>query len=526
MAKFDIKKIKEAAKKDFEKAWVETAELLPRNTEVIIKKKKGQEHPFVKMAGILRKIFLEAGFDEIKNLTILPEEDVFKEYGPEAAVILDRAFYLAKLPRPEIGMSKEKIEKIKKIIALSGRRGGDFNQTKLKEIFRKYKKGEIESDDLVEEMVVGLKIQTEQATAIIDLFPEFKKIKPEVTNLTLRSHMTATWYHTLAALQNKKEFPVALFSIGPRYRNEQKEDASHLRVHNSLSIVIMDPEVSLEAGRKITKKMIEKVGFSEIKFIRKKATSKYYARNQEEEVFVKHREKWLEIGDIGMYSAISLANFGIEYPVFNAGFGIERLIMVLGGYKDIREMFFPQFYLKEKFSEKEIAESIYFKEKPEKKEGREIASAVYKTAKKWQNEIGPVEFLAWEGEMKGKKVIVKVIEPEKGKRLIGPAGFNKIFIKDKNIIGALKEKGMEVGIDYLKSIANKAAYDIENKSSTFYKKMLDKNNSFEYRVRIVRSLADVNLEIPKPVEDYLKSEHKKIDIRGPVFITVKVEIRN
>jgi len=250
--KLDIKKIKNDAKRNFEKTWVETSNLLQQKTEVVIKKKRGEENPFEIMIAKLRKIFLDFGFDEVKNLTILPEQDVYKQYGPEAAVILDRVFYLAKLPRPEIGLSKDKINKIKKIVCSSDRRaGGDFDQTILKRILRDYKKGKIESDDLIEEMVVNLKIQTEQATAIIDLLPEFKRLKPRATNLTLRSHMTATWYHTLAAFQNKKEFPIALFSIGPRYRNEQKEDASHLRIHHSVSMVVMDPEINI-----ISKEMV------------------------------------------------------------------------------------------------------------------------------------------------------------------------------------------------------------------------------------------------------------------------------
>jgi len=522
--KLNIKQIKENAKENFEKTWVDSARLLPKRTKIEIRK-KGKEHPFWIMNEKLRKIFLKEGFDETENLTILPQEDIYKEYGPESAVILDRSFYLAKLPRPDIGLSAQKIKEIKKIIRLFGGQAEDFSEKKLKEILRDYKKGKIESDDLTEEMVVKLKIKTEQATAIIDLFPEFKKIKPKATNLTLRSHMTATWYHTLAALQTKKEFPIALFSIGPRYRNEQKEDNQHLRVHHSASFVIMDPNVSLDAGREINKKIIKNLNFEKVKFERKKATSKYYAPGQEEEIFAKYRGRWFEIGDIGMYSPISLANFGIEYPVFNAGFGIERLIMIQKGYDDIRKMMFSQFYLKNHFSNEEIARSIHLKKRPETKKGEEIAAAIYKTAKKYKNKIGPVEFTAWQGKIANKKIIVKVAEPEKRKMLIGPAGFNKIFIKDKNIIGSsgsvkassdkLKKEGLATEFDYMKAIAADAAYKVENKEK-----------EFEYKVKIVRSLGDINLEVPKPIKDYLKAEHKKIDIRGPVFATIKVSYQS
>ena len=100
----DINKIKKSAEKDFEKTWVETAKLLPKNTKIEIKG-KGKAHPVRNMMQKLRRVILYAGFDEIENKTILPDSDVYKQYGPEAPVILDRAFYLAKMPRPDIGLS-------------------------------------------------------------------------------------------------------------------------------------------------------------------------------------------------------------------------------------------------------------------------------------------------------------------------------------------------------------------------------------------------------------------------------------
>ena len=506
--KLNIKKIKDDAKKDFEKTWVETAKLLPKKTEVKISKTRGAEHVFRKTVEQIREIFLDMGFDETENLSILPAEDVYREYGPEAAAILDRVFYLAKLPRPDIGLSKEKIAEVKKLI-------GKFSETKLKEIFRNYKKGKIESDDLVEELVKQMKIKTEHATGVISLFPEFKKLKPEITDLTLRSHITGTWYHTLAAIQNKKDFPVAMFSLGLRYRNEQKEDPSHLRVHYSASIVIMDPDMSMEAGEKIVKEIIKKFGFKGSKFVNKQATSKYYAANQEKEVFVKHNNKWLELGDIGMYSPISLANFGIEYPVFNVGFGIERLTMVLENYNDIREMMYPQFYSSGKFSDKAIASSIYVLEKPKTDACKEIAKAIKNTAKKNKDAIAPIEFIAWEGKVNNKKKKVTIIEPEQGKRLIGPAGFNRIIVKGNNIIGIDKASdGVLAKFDYMDGLSNKIASDIENKKK-----------SFGYKVRAIRSLTDINLDIPKDIKNYIKANHKKIDIKGPVFTTIKVEMR-
>jgi len=309
MAAFDTGEIKSKAKSNFTGAWIATAKLNPTGTEISLTR-KGKPHLVRELIQKSRQILLNLGFDEVENLTLLPDSDIAKQYGPEARVILDRAFYLAQLPRPDIGLSAKRIADIKKTAE-------EIDVDRLQTILRSYKKGEIEADNLVEEFIAGLGITDYQATELLDkVFPEIKELQPVPSNKTLRSHMTATWFHTLAALQDKASFPAALFSVGPRYRNEQREDAHHLRVHHSASIVVMDPEMSLDAGRAIARDIMQQYGFSDIRFETKTATSKYYAPGQEQEVFIKHSNAWLEIADIGMYSPVALANFDIRYPVF------------------------------------------------------------------------------------------------------------------------------------------------------------------------------------------------------------------
>jgi len=497
MSKFNIEKIIKGSKKNFERTWIETSKQLPRDTSIELPK-EGRYHPFRETVQKCREALYNLGFSEIENKTILPDTDVYKQYGPESPVILDRAFYLAKLPRPEVGLSKERIAKTEKII-------GKFDSKKLQELLRSYKKGEIEGDDFIEEFVITLKIKTEQATEILDkVFSEFKNLKPEPTEQTLRSHMSATWYHTLSALQDKRSYPIALFSVGPRYRNEQKEDKGHLRVHHSASIAIMDPEMSLEAGREITKKILKKYGFEDVKYETKKATSKYYANKQEEEVFAKHRGKWLEIGDIGMYSVISLANFGIKYPVFNAGFGIERLAMVLQDYKDIRELAYPQFGRGE-FSDEEIAKSISYINEPKTEKGKKIAKAIEETARKYKDEVAPCKFTAYEDN----KFVIKIVEKEDGKKLVGPAALNEIYVEDSNIRADTKIKGESSGISFIKAIAYDVAFKIEQKKE-----------SFTSKTKIVKSLSNINLQVPTIVNEFITSNNKKIDIYGPVFLEI------
>jgi len=498
MTAFDTGEIKSQAKSNFTDAWIATAKLIPSGTEISLTR-KGKPHLVRELIQKSRQILLNLGFDEVENPTILPDSDVVKQYGPEARVILDRAFYLAELPRPDIGLSARKIAQLKKIVE-------EIDIEKLQTILRNYKKGEVEADNLIEELIAGLGITDYQATELLDkVFPEMRKLRPAPSNKTLRSHMTATWFHTLAALQNKISFPVALFSVGPRYRNEQREDTRHLRVHHSASIVIMDHEMSLDAGRTVTRDIIRQYGFSDIKFETKIATSKYYAPGQEQEVFVNHKGTWLEIADIGMYSPVALANFDIKYPVFNAGFGIERLGMLIYEIDDVRRLAYPQFSVTE-YSDEEIAKSITYIANPKTVRGQKIARAIEETARRHKDEIAPCEFLAW----KDKSIEVKVVEKEAGKRLIGPAGFNEICVANGTIYSDIVPSGVHTGINYMHAIAMGAAAAIESS-----------NDNLTYQVKGIRHLSDLNLQIPEAVRRHIEGQQKKIGVGGAVFVTIE-----
>lgn len=503
MSTFDTGEIKSKARENFTDAWMATAKLIPSGTEISLPN-KGKPHLVRELIQKSREILLNLGFDEVENLTVLPDSDVAKQYGPEARVILDRAFYLAELPRPDIGLSEKRIAQVKEIAK-------EIDIDKLQTIFRNYKKGEIESDNLIEELIARLGITDYQATELMDkVFPEVRELQPVPSNKTLRSHMTATWFHSLAALQNKASFPVALFSVGPRYRNEQREDARHLRVHHSASIVVMAPEASLDAGSAITRDIMRQYGFSDIKFETKLATSKYYAPGQEQEVFVKHKGSWLEIADIGMYSPVALANFDIKYPVFNAGFGIERLGMLIYEMDDVRKLAYPQFSITE-YSDEEIAESIMYVASPQTARGQEIAQAIEETARKHKDEIAPCEFLAWKDEF----IEVKIVETEAGKRLIGPAGFNEICVAKGAIYSDITPSGIHTGINYMRAVAMGAAAAIENSTS-----------NLTYRVKGIRHLSDLNLQIPEAIRQHIEGRRKKIGVSGPVFVTIEVNKRS
>ena len=528
MPPFNIAEILRKSEEDYEKAWVDTAKLVRLKGRYIEwKKENGQSHPIVDLIAKIRRVLLSYGFRELINPTIVDESEVYKQYGPEAPVILDRCYYLATLPRPDLGIEKAKIEEIRRIAPSLN----DEKLETLKSIFRMFKEGEVSGEDLVEEMVKRLEVREDQATAILSLFPELRKLKPIPTTLTLRSHMTSLWFPVLSRVQDMYPKPIKLFSIGIKYRREQRLDPLHLYESHVASLVVLNDEITLEDGQELVKLILSELGFGEARFVTKVATSKYYAPGTEVEVFVEHGGRWVEVGDIGLYSPVSLARYGIRYPVFNAGFGVERIAMILYGCDDVRVLAYPQLYAELKLSDQDIASSIELIEEPSTNEGRALMLSIIEAAERNRDLAGPCEVNVFSGTLFGKRVSVVLYEDEEGVKLLGPAALNRLYVLDGNLIGVPEEgmedkpvivearrRGVATKYRYLDGVAALVAKRIEEAA-------LGRGEPrFTVRVKMVKSLADINLRIPEYVQRYITSRHKRIDVRGPMFLGIRVVV--
>lgn len=515
---FEVDKIMAKAKVNYEKAWLETKNLLKIEGKHFAIQKKGVSHVVNDLICSARKDMINLGFEELILPMFIEEDHIYKQYGPEAALILDRLFYLAGLPRPDIGISNEKILAIKQKIS-------NFSKEEdLKNIFRRYKKGEIEADNLIEVFMEELGFSENEASEILNkVFPELKTLQPIPSKMTLRSHTTALWFKILAELYKKKELPIQYFSICPKFRREQKIDATHLYCSNTLSLVIVAEEISLEDCQRIALSICETLGFKNSKTKIKKATSKYYAPQTEFEIFVQHpkTQEWIEIGDGGFYSPVSLAQYGIAHPVFNIGFGVERICMIKKEIEDIRKLVYPYFYEEASFSDTEISNGLKYKLIPITKKGIEIKEAIIKVAKEKKTAKSPVEIVVWEGIIKEKELQVTIWEKDKGVNLLGPAALNKIFVKDGNILGLPPDKVQENVVDsektYLEGIANEMAYNIEV--------MLDQGiKEYVHRVKMCYRASEINLEVGDVILEFIHSKQKKIDLRGPVFLGLSFKV--
>ncbi|MFH1403163.1 MAG: O-phosphoserine--tRNA ligase [Candidatus Altiarchaeota archaeon] len=508
---FNTREIKESSREDFRKAWLETASLIPGESSIDYSGGAGRPHAIHDLIQDVRIVFLKLGFDEVENPIFVSEEDVYKQYGPEAPVILDRCYYLAGLPRPDIGLSDETAGEIRKI--------ADVKIDALKNIFRQYRAGEIEGDDMVEEMVKRLKLDTEEASQILGLFPEFKNITPQAGKNTLRSHMTAAWFPTLAAMQDVYDLPMKLFSVGLRFRREQKVDSSHLRAHYGGSCVIMGEDISLKAGKKLTEEILNALDFGDVRFELKKATSNYYAPKTEYEVYSGD----IEVADIGMYSPVALANYEIRHNVFNLGFGLERILMVKNKVADVREVLYPHMHGRIELDDSQLAGEVGVEIKPSTKEGKMISDAIVETASANAEAKSPCEFTAYKGNVGGRNVEVKVVEREKDTMLLGPAALNQVYAYDGNLYGLpedtskLKanmaealEKGVNSGVSFIRAVADYAAAEIESAS-----------DDGTVRFKMAKTPADVNILVKGKARRFILSHNKTISVKGPVFTSIE-----
>jgi len=236
-------------------------------------------------------------------------------------------------------------------------------------------------------------------------------------------------------------------------------------------------------------------------------------------LFIKHPEQgWIEVTEIGMYSPVALANYGIMYPVFNSGPGLGRMVMLSEGIGDIREVHFPELYAELTLSDERIAAMVDIDKNPKTPAGKEIAEAIVKTCEKYGNAPSPCRFEAWRGKVGGKDAVIYVVEEEENTKLGGPAFLNEIMVYQGDVIGVpptkkfeeIRIKGIKTGIRFIDGFAALAAHEIERGQKTI-------------KIKIAEALSDINVKIDPVALRYIQSNNKKLDIRGPVFITVKVE---
>ncbi len=534
--KFDPAKIREAASEDFNDAWQRGRDYIAKPALNDSYPRRacsfGRPHPIFEVIRRLREAYLRLGFDEAMNPLIVEDKEVYKQFGSEALAVLDRCFYLAGLPRPDIGISDDRIDQMKELL---DRDIAQEEVEEIRQILHGYKKGVVEGDDLVHDVSQALNASDALISTLLEeVFPEFKELKPVATTRTLRSHMTSGWFLSLSSLQEMASLPVKLFSVDKCFRREQSEDAARLMTYHSASCVIMDEDVCVDDGKAVADGLLSQFGFEKFKFLPDGKRSKYYVPDTQIEVYAyhpglvgsntKYDTGWVEVATFGIYSPTALSKYDISCPVMNLGLGVERLAMILYDSNDVRALSYPQFQAELPLTQREMAQMIRVEREPQTEEGIAIYRAVVKVCEEKGDTPSPCEFSAWKGELYGREVEVSVVEPEENTKLCGPAYQNEVLVYKDNIVGVPHtpkwekafDNGVSSGIRFIDAFANQAASEIEDAAQ--------KGEGSETRVRIIRGPGEINLKLDPALERHITSHKRKIDVRGPIFTTVKSEI--
>jgi O-phosphoseryl-tRNA synthetase len=522
---FDIEEFKKRGKEDFESAWhTGPSVLTPPTTDLMYPRLTypgAQVHPVFETIHRLRQAYLAIGFDEAENPIIVDEKEVYRQFGPEAMAVLDRVFYLGGLPRPNVGIGKNRFKRSMVFWSCLS----EEEEESLRKTLHAYKKSEIDGDELTHELSAVLHTDDARIVEILDqVFPEFRELKPESSRQTLRSHMTSGWFQTLGSIWEKVPHPIRLFSIDRCFRREQAEDSHRLMSYHSASCVVAGEHVTIEDGKAVARALLSAFGYTDFEFRPDDKRSKYYMPDTQTEVYAAHPDHgWLEVATFGIYSPVALAEYGIGVPVMNLGLGVERMAMIMNKAKDVRELCFPQFF-PIRYTDTELAAGVSLLTEPATTPGKNLVRSLIDTAVANSSAIGPCSFVAFEGEIAGKQVRVYVEEPEENAKLLGPACMNEIFVYNGAILGVpdtekfaeVRKNGISTGITYLFAVTSQAAAEIEQAAHF--------GIPTSVQIKMARLPGDINLKIEPWAMRYITDNNLKTDVRGPVFLTIRSEI--
>jgi O-phosphoseryl-tRNA synthetase len=548
--RFNPEDWKKKTHENFEEAWHEGPSVITHSGHAgkypYLAYKRAQAHPVFATINRLRETYLSLGFDEAENPVIIDEKDIYRQFGPEAMAVLDRVFYLGGLPRPNVGIARKQLDEINEILQ-SHRSPLTHHDTipagqshhhapyqmmtketeeRLRETLHAYKKSEIDGDELTIELAKVLGVDDALVVHILEVvFPEFRALVPESSRSTLRSHMTSGWFMTLGAIWEHTPMPIRLFSVDRCFRREQAEGPTRLMTYHSASCVVAGEDITNEEGKAVSMALLSAFGYTDFRFQPDEKRSKYYMPDSQTEVYARHPvHGWVEVATFGMYSPSALAEYGIGVPVMNLGLGVERLAMITYNANDVRQLCFPQFFPRT-LTNQEIARAVRLREEPVSSEGKRLAIAIARIASVNAAAQGPCSFDVWEGKLGDVNVKVAVEETESNAKLCGPACANDIFVHDGSILGVpdvekwkqVRTEGISTGITYLSAVSALAAARIEEAARC--------RKSTVVQVKMAKLPSDINLKIDEFAMRAVTDNNKKVDVRGPVFLSVRSAVQ-
>ncbi|WP_424356750.1 phenylalanine--tRNA ligase subunit alpha [Methanocella sp. MCL-LM] len=153
--------------------------------------------------------------------------------------------------------------------------------------------------------------------------------------LVLRGHTTSL---TARYLARHAKPPQKYFSVSQVFRNDTI-DITHLLEFCQIEGWIMDDNLSMKDLMGTFKEFYSRMGITVLKF---KPTYNPYTEPSLE-IYGRHPKtnRWIEVGNSGMFREEMMEPYGINSTVVAWGLALERLMMINYGYTDIRDLHGP-----------------------------------------------------------------------------------------------------------------------------------------------------------------------------------------
>lgn len=155
----------------------------------------------------------------------------------------------------------------------------------------------------------------------------------------LRTHTTSATARYLEAAARDDNFPCAYVSVGKVYRNEAT-DATHEMNFYQVDGCMIGTDISLANLKYVLLELYRRVLGEDVEI--QLRPSFFPFTEPSVEVWVKFRDRWLEMMGAGMLHPNVLRNVGIDpdtYQGFAFGGGVDRIVMVKYGISDVRHLY-------------------------------------------------------------------------------------------------------------------------------------------------------------------------------------------
>ncbi|MCD6341495.1 MAG: phenylalanine--tRNA ligase subunit alpha [Thaumarchaeota archaeon] len=249
-----------------------------------------RRHPLRELIKLVREIFAEMGFEEIRGplveLAFWNFDALFQPQDHPAREMHD-TFYLA---GPELGdLPKRLVNSVKRV----HENGGNTGSTGWR----------------------------------------YRWSEEEARKLILRTHTTAT---TIRYLAEHREPPIKVFSVDRIYRNEAI-DWKHLAEFHQKEGIVMGETVSFRDLLGLIKEFYARLGLKNVKF--RPSYFPYTEPSAEAIAYLEDKKTWLELIGMGIFRPEVTMPLGIKHRVLAWGGGLERLALALYDLDDIRTFY-------------------------------------------------------------------------------------------------------------------------------------------------------------------------------------------